>query len=67
MFGQLKKIQYYYLLQMKQHPVDVQIWSLLAIDIPRILESTDANNLLGNVDVKMISMRFILLHSSIDV
>ena len=40
---------------------DVQIWSLSATNIPRIVESTNANNLFADIDVKLISMRFILL------
>ena len=41
--------------------IDGQISSLLVIHTPRIVESTNANNLLADIDVKLISMQFILL------
>ena len=56
-FYQYSHCEYQYLLQ--QH--HISNYQLLVIDIPKIVESTNANNLWTDIDVKLISKRFILL------
>ena len=49
--------EYQYSLQ----PHQVSNYALLVVDIARIVESTNANNLLTDIHVKLVSIRFILL------